>query len=157
MRRGYFLLIVIALGLFQSTYLNYFRVFGVKPDLLLISVVIASLYYDWQWGLFFSICAGLFKDILGVNIFGINTVLFVAWNIAIMQLAKKITLDAFPMRTLLVLIAVILNDVITRLVLISRGYFITPGIFLRIILLESVYTASVWLLLFKAIRPVLYH
>ena len=155
MRRVYFLLIVIALGVLQSAYLNYLGVFGVKPDLLLISMVIASFYFDWRWSLFFSISAGLFKDIAGVHIFGTNTVLFAAWNIVIIQLSKKIALDSFIMRTLLISLLAILNGVITRLILISSSSFISLGVFLRIILLDAIYTASVWPLVFKAVKPLL--
>ncbi|TRZ96373.1 rod shape-determining protein MreD [bacterium] len=155
MKRAYFLLILIAFGLLQSTLLNYLRVFGVKPDILLISVVIASLYFDWGWGLFFSISAGLIKDILGVYPLGINTALFTIWSIVIMQLVKKINLDYRGIRTLLIFTVAILNDIITSLILISGGSFVPLWIFLRISLLSAVYTASVWPLIFKAVKSVL--
>jgi rod shape-determining protein MreD len=155
MKRAYFLFVLIVFGLLQSTLLNYVRVFAVKPDILLINVVIASLYFDWGWGLFFSISAGLIKDIFVTYPFGINTVLFTAWSVVIMQLVKKITLDSRAIRTLLIFTVALLNDTITSLILISGGSFIPLGIFLRISLLGAVYTASVWPLIFKIVRPLL--
>jgi len=155
MKRVYFLLVLVVFGLFQSTFLSYLRVFGVKPDILLISAVIASLYFGWGWGLFFSISAGLIKDVLGGYLFGINTALFTAWSIVILQLAKNITLDSGGVRTLVIFIITLLNNLITGLILICGGSFIPLGIFLRISLLGAVYTAAVWPLILKAVRPVL--
>jgi len=153
MNRSYFFFFIIALGLLQSTFLNYAKVFEVTPDLLLIAVILASLYFGWRWSMFFSICAGLSKDISGLHFLGINTLLFIAWNIIIVQLARKITLDSFEARVLLVLVVAFLNSIITRLILICNGFFIPLGISLRIILLGTVYTTAVCPLIFKLFKP----
>jgi len=155
MRRSYFFFFIIALGLVQSTFLNYFQVFGAKPDLFLITIVLASLYFDWRWSMFFSICAGLSKDISGLHFLGINTLLFIVWNITIVQLARKIALDSFEARLLLILVVAFLNNIITRLILIYNGSFVPLGISLRIVILGTIYTTAVCPLILKLVKPTL--
>jgi di/tricarboxylate transporter len=50
MRREIFLAIIFIFCLFQATLLDYFKIFGVKPDILLISLVLASLSFDLNGG-----------------------------------------------------------------------------------------------------------
>lgn len=143
MKNWIFFLIIIALGMLQVTILNYFKIFGVGPDLLLISVVIASLFFEFKWAFVLSVFAGLFKDIFGANIFGINTLLFPLWSFLIVRLNKEITIDYNFIRIVLVFIVSLLHNTITGLILIYSGNLIPLGLFLRIVSLQSIYTALV--------------
>ncbi len=71
----YFLIMVLAASLIQVSVINDFRLFLVKPDLPLVTVVIASLYFTRNPAIGFSILAGFLKDIFGVGTF--NIILFV--------------------------------------------------------------------------------
>jgi len=143
MRNWIFFLIVIVLGLLQATILNYFKVFGAGPDLLLITVVVASLVFEFRWAFVLSVFAGLFKDVFGTNVFGINTLLFPLWSFLIVRLNKEITLDYNFIRMVLAFIVSILHNTITGLTLIYSGNLIPLGLFLRIVFIQSVYTAVV--------------
>jgi len=143
MKNWIFFLIIIVLGMLQVTILNYFKIFGVGPDLLLISVVIASLFFEFKWAFVLSVFAGLFKDIFGANIFGINTLLFPLWSFLIVRLNKEITIDYNFIRIALVFIVSLLHNTITGLILIYSGNLIPLGLFLRIVSLQSIYTALV--------------
>ncbi len=105
--------------------------------------------------MFFSICAGLSKDISGLHFLGINTLLFIVWNITIVQLARKIALDSFEARLLLILVVAFLNNIITRLILIYNGSFVPLGISLRIVILGTIYTTAVCPLILKLVKPTL--
>lgn len=149
MKKLIFTVTVIVSALLQTTILNYVRIFNVKPDLLLISVIIASLSFAPVWAISLSIFAGILKDIFSVNVFGINTLLFFLWSLSIIKLSRKITFDNNYIRLALMSIIAILNNIIMRLLFLFLGNFISWGIFLRIMLIESLYTALTLSLILK--------
>lgn len=155
MKKLFFFVLILILGLVQATILNYFRIFFVKPDFLLISIVIASLYFAPCWAITFSIFAGFLKDILGKGSFGINTILFLIWSFLIIKLAKKVSIDHNISRAVLILIVVFLNDLLIRLIFLSSGTFITLVVFFKVMFLESFYTVLVSPLVFKVIYPLI--
>lgn len=156
MRNWLFLPIIVVLGILQVTILDYFGIFGVKPDLLLISVVILSLFsLRLKWILFLSIFVGILKDLLGVNAFGINTLLLPLWSFLIIKLSKKITIDNNFIFATVVFIITVFNDIITTLIFLFLGNLVQWGIFLRITFLGSLYTAFVSPLIFKFIKQVI--
>jgi rod shape-determining protein MreD len=146
------LLIVIILAILQVTILNHLRIFSVKPDLLLIAVVLTALSLELKQALFFSILAGIFKDIFSINAFGVNTVLFPIWSFLIIKLSKEVSIEDNPAFAVLVFITVVFNDIAARLINLTLGNFIPLGIFLRVAFLESLYTALVSSLAFRFIR-----
>ncbi len=148
-RKLSFFLFIIALGLLQTAVFDYFKFFGIKPDLLLISAVIASLYFELRWAFCFGITAGIFKDIFSVKPIGVNSLLFPVWIFLVIKLSKEISLDNIFIRVALIFIVVAVNNMIARLILLFFGDFMPVGIFLRITFLESLYTAIVSFLIFR--------
>ena len=150
MRKRFFLLTIVILALLQVTILNYFKIFGVKPDLLLIGAVVAGLFSsDLKGVLFLSVFCGILKDALSTNAFGINTLLFPLWGFLALRLSKKISIDNNLIRAALIFIISVFNFVTARLIFLFFGSTIPMGIFLRIVFLESLYTALVSPLVFK--------
>lgn len=154
MRKFVFLVIVLLLGLLQVTILDWIKLFNLKPDLLLISVVIAALFFNLRWALFFSLFAGIFKDAFATLPFGINTFLFVLWALCIVRLSRQISLEENLLRLVLIFVIALLQNIITGLALVYSGNFIALGIFLRIVLLGSLYTAVAFALVSRIIKPV---
>jgi rod shape-determining protein MreD len=136
------------------TVLDSFKVFGIKPDLLIIAVVIASLIFNLKSALFLSASAGLFKDAFSASLGGINILLFVLWSFLIAKLSREITMDDNLIRAGLVLIIAILHNVICGAALAYSGNAVPLGIFLRIVFVASIYTGLVSLLAFKALKPI---
>lgn len=150
MRREFFLILIFALSLFQLTILDYFKVFGAKPDFLLVATVMASLFFPFRWAIFFSLLCGILKDAFNVTPFGIYTLLFPLWSITIIKLSKEIALDNSHIYVALIAGIVIVDAVIIRFILLFFGSAVASlGIFLRLSLLESIYTALISPLLFK--------
>jgi rod shape-determining protein MreD len=147
-----FIAIIIIFGLLQTTILNYINIFNVKPDLLLISVIIASLFFEPGWAIFLSIFSGILKDIFSVNAFGMYTTLFFIWSFLIIKLSRKISFDNDYIKLALLSIVAILNNIIIRLIFLFLGNFISWGIFSRITLIESLYTAIIFPLALKFVR-----
>ncbi len=153
MRNLIFLVIIVILGLFQVTFLDYIRLFNVKPDLLLLCMVLSSLFLNFKWAFALGISCGVLKDILSAKTFGLNTLVFSLWILLIIKLSKKITLDNIFIRVALIFLISLVNNVIERLFLLSFGNSIPLGISLRIIFLEPIYTSFVSFLIFRYINP----
>ncbi len=110
-KRIFFIIVFICVAL-EVTFLNYFKIFSVKPDLSLIAVVFASLYFDLKWALILSIFVGLLKDTFSLNPFGIYTPLFALYSLLIARLSRKISLENNLILMVLVFIIVIFNNLL---------------------------------------------
>jgi rod shape-determining protein MreD len=142
-------LFLVAFALLQGTLLDLFKIFNVKPDLLLISSVIASLYFPFGLALAISLFSGMLKDALGTSAFGVNTLLFPLWTLLIFKLNNQIPLDFFPIRLFLMFVVSLFQAVASGLILISMGSFIPAGIFSRIVFVQAVYSALLFPALLK--------
>jgi len=149
-----FIFIIIVFALFQTTILYYINIFNAKPDLLLISMLVASLFFKLKSAIFLSIFAGILKDVLSVNTFGINTLLFPLWSILIIRLSKEISLDNNYIRMALIFIIANLHDIITIAILSFLGNIIYWRPFLRIAFIGSLYTTFVLSVILRIIRLV---
>lgn len=149
MKNWVFLFFIFAVGFCQATILNYIRLFGVKPDMLLCCVILAGVFFNRQWAFIFSLSAGLIKDIFGLETFGLNLFLFYGWIYLIVSLSRKISIDDSLVLSVFGFVVVFLNDIVIRFIYLSFGRDIPFGVFLRITFIESVYTALVLLLLIK--------
>lgn len=149
MRIFFFVLIIIVLAILQATVLDLFKIFNVKPDLLLICVVTASLFFEPKQALIASVVSGIFKDIFYTAPFGSNTILFLLWNLLIAGLSKKISIDYDLIRISLMFIISLFNNVVTGLIIFYLGSFIPLGVFLRNVILGAMYTTAVFFPLLK--------
>lgn len=143
---------ICIIGLLQFTLLDHARVFCIKPDLLLAGMVLVSLYLKKWWGVSLSIFAGALKDIFSINALGINSALFFLWSLLLVKLSRKISIDNGFVFMATISIITALNSIIMRLIFLYLGKPISPGIFARIMILESVYTGLVSLLYFRAVK-----
>ena len=66
-----FLALVIALAV-HMTVLDHLKVFGAKPDLMLLLTIFFSLFLGARRGLETGIMAGFLKDIFSFDVFGVN-------------------------------------------------------------------------------------
>lgn len=151
-KKPIYFLIILILSVVELSLLDYFKFFHAKPNLLLIAVIVYSLLFAFElkWALGLALFAGFLKDTFSLGSFGINTFLFPLWSFLVIRVSKKIPLDKGIIRVLLVFIVVLLNNIASRLVFSYLGNLIGVGMFLRKGLLESLYTACVSPLLFKA-------
>lgn len=149
MKNLLFSFILIACLWVQLTFVDYFKIFGIKPDLILAGVIIANLILEFRWALLLSLCAGVLKDSFETGALGINTLTFVLWGILIRKSLSKVSLYNDALRSILALIIAVFHNIITGLLLIYAGKEVSLGHFLRITFLASLYTVLIFLLLFK--------
>lgn len=156
-KKWIFFILIFILTLFEVTTLDSFKIFNVKPNLILIGVVIISLFLDLKWVMSLSLFAGISKDIFSLNSFGTHTLLFPLYSLAIIELSKKIPLDNNILRCGLLFILMVINDVVIRIIFIFLGRSVAPlGIFLRITFLETIYTTALLPLVIKVTKPEVY-
>jgi rod shape-determining protein MreD len=156
MRSRNFIFIIFIFALVQVTFLDYLKVFGVKPDLFLISVVIAAIYFTPTEALLISLFSGVLKDVFSINTFGINTFIFAILCFMLVRLSKEVTLDSVPAAGTVTFLAILICALFLRLVSLYSDNFIPLLVFLRISFLEAMYTALIFPLVFKITRKVIY-
>lgn len=135
------ILLIYFFSLLQATILNNFRFFGIKPDLLLVVIVILSVFLEWRWVLFYSLFAGILKDAFCFEPFGVNTVLFPLISYLVYKVSRKISVEDIYALMVVVFAAVILNNSIIRVIFVFSAKIIPSGIFTRGIFIESLYSA----------------
>lgn len=144
-----FPILIIILAFVQVVFLEYVKVFNVKPDLLLISAVIASFIFRGRYSLALVLFAGLIKDIFGSNSYGINILLFSLWYFLIVILSRQITMDNSIIRLALIFIISIFHNLISGLMLFYLGKPLAVGIFIRTIIFASIYTTTIFPLIYN--------
>jgi len=149
MRVSTFLVITLILGVLQVVFPDYLKVFGIKPDFLLAAVVMAGLFFQMRRAVIFGVSIGIFKDIFSLNAFGLNILLFGLWAYLAAKISRKISIEDNITRTLLVFVIALFENIASGLSIVYSGSLIPFGIFLRIVILGSLYTALPFALIFK--------
>ncbi len=152
MKKSLVLATVFLVCLLQLTVVNHFKIFSVKPDLILIGIVTAGLFSDLKFALALSFVAGAFKDIYAGFPFAINAVLMPLWTFLVINLARRVSIDINLTRALLVFVIAALNSLAMTIFFWYVGNYVSFGIFMRILFLGSLYTALVSLLVFKLLK-----
>lgn len=149
MKKLFFLLIIIILATLGLNWPNFLSFFYCKPDLLLIFMVALVFYTDFKTALIFGILAGLVKDVFLSQTPAINTICFSIWSYSVYRLSRQISTEEDYVRLAVVLVVALLNNLIIGLQSVATGNIIPPGIFLRNLIIVSVYTTALSPLLFK--------
>ncbi|MBM3243224.1 MAG: rod shape-determining protein MreD [Candidatus Omnitrophica bacterium] len=136
-------------ALIQVTLLDYFKLFGVKPDLLLIAVFLGCLFLDFKRAMFLAISTGFFKDIFSFRFFGFNTVLFALWVLLLNHLMRRVSIEDNLSRTVVIFTVALLSNVIAGLALLYLGAHLPVGGFLRIVIISPIYTVLIFSLIIK--------
>jgi rod shape-determining protein MreD len=135
------LIITLALGLLQVTFLDQFKVFGIEPDFFLTTVVIAGLFFEIRLAVVFGACIGFFKDIFSLGTFGWDILLFSLWAFLTVKISRKVAIEDNITRTLLLFVIALMQNIAVGLSSGLSGSSIPFGIFLRVVFLSALYTA----------------
>lgn len=154
MKNLFFFLSIAALALLQLAWPPALNFFYCKPDFLLVISVALVFYLDYKTALVFALLAGLLKDAFLIQPFAVNALLFGIWSYAAYRLNRQISTEHSYIRAAVVLIAALLNNIITGLLIINNGGLIPPGIFLRNLIISSAYTAALSPLVFRLLKKI---
>jgi rod shape-determining protein MreD len=151
-RKNNFILLMFLFALLQVTLLPHLRFFGTKPDLFMICVVVSSLYFDVESALLMSLLCGILKDIFSINVFGLNTFLMPVFSFLLMKVSRKLALDDTPVLCAAIFFTAFLYAIASKIALGYLGTVVPFWAFLRISLVESLYTAVIFPLVFRLIK-----
>lgn len=95
---------ILALALILDlTLLDHIKIFGVKPDLVLISVVFFGLFLGRRMGIETGFVAGFLKDIFALDYFGINAFVIALTGLIAGILGAKFSRESRRTQVLLVI------------------------------------------------------
>ncbi|PIQ86759.1 MAG: hypothetical protein COV73_04230 [Candidatus Omnitrophica bacterium CG11_big_fil_rev_8_21_14_0_20_43_6] len=154
MKKLFFSLAIVILGTLGLNWPSFLNFFQCKPDLLLIFTVGLVFYTDFKTAFLFGILAGLVKDVFLPWHFAINTVCFGTWSYCVYRLSGQITIEEDYVRWGIILVAALLNNFIIGLQSVTTGNIMPPGIFLRNLIIVSVYTTLLSPLVFKLTKKI---
>ncbi len=98
LKKGFSLIFLLFIAFIQVTILKRIELYGVQPDILLLSAVFFALLPKERGkidSLIFALLAGLLKDIFSEDILGINASSFVILILLIEHYRQKIYIEHF--------------------------------------------------------------
>lgn len=133
----------ILLSSLQPTLLNYIKIYGIKPNLILIFIVLIAFFEGKKDGAAVGAVFGLFFDLLVGKIVGLHAILYMylgsLFGIASEKFLKKPTLIIAVPVVLLVSLLTGCAEYVFRILNIAQFSF--KYAFLGILLPEAVYSA----------------
>lgn len=147
---------IILLCTIQSTLLQYVKIFGVKPNLVLIYVVCVALLRGYTEGAIIGAFSGLFLDVLGGRSLGLYTLVGMYLGLAVGSINKRI----FRENILIVIFFTLIFSIAYEFSVFLLGSFL-PSVFDRtvdplnilyalkqIILPEAIYNSIISIFIF---------
>ena len=156
-KAGLIMLIVLlffVIYFLQSNFFNWFTIYGVKPNLFVILVLIIGLFMGRQYGLCFGIGLGLIMDFLiGRNI-GVSSVMLGIVGLIGGYIDKNFSKDSrITVMTVVALTTIIfeLGQYIMQSAILS--YELSEiNIFAKILLIEMIYNIVLTIILYPLIK-----
>ncbi|MFC1658085.1 rod shape-determining protein MreD [Candidatus Omnitrophota bacterium] len=139
-RQIYALSILLVAALLQSTLFNYFRILNVKPDVILAALIMLIPFFSSGWSFALAFISGVFRDIFSLLPFGFNVFLCILWVILARQVFRRLSFENKLIRNCLLCLVVVLNNLILQSLFFILDKPLSLGIFLRILVLESIFT-----------------
>jgi rod shape-determining protein MreD len=150
MKKWHYFALIFSCLLLQLTFLRYFAFFAVKPNLILIALVISCLTLNWRWAIILGAFAGFTKQLLSINTIPLDVFFYPLVCFLVVRISRKVSFENNLLRMALVAAAVLLESIVTRAIVLS-GTHVPFGIFLRTVFLEEFMSLLVTPILIKII------
>lgn len=132
----------------QATALNYFVLFGVKPDLLLICVIYFGFYFEKKTSIKIAILAGAFKDITTTALLGSNVFAFCLCALFLAHFGNHFYKNRVPTRILLGSLLYCAAGFVVFIINYAKDIYICAPVYFWVIFKTSLYTGCVLPILF---------
>ncbi|GBG56467.1 rod shape-determining protein MreD [Sporomusaceae bacterium FL31] len=142
-------IIVIAALIIQATVMPLLAFQGVQPDLLLIVVVSSSLLLGKDQGVSIGFFSGLLQDLVGGNIFGLNTLSKLITGYLFGMAERKVFKEHILLPVLAMVVATFCNSAISFILLLLLGY--------KIELMSAIINTVIPLLMYNVIVAIPVH
>jgi len=141
-RSAYFGMIIL-FAVLQVGPAEGLKLFGVKPDLLMLAALMAAVFFSSGWASVYAVTSGLIKDSFAGPFSGLPCVVtFTVWALAARGISRRIAIDKWWLRFLLVFCLVNLNNLTVRVwSLLSGESVVRLYVFMKVSFLESALTA----------------
>ncbi|MHB8156769.1 MAG: rod shape-determining protein MreD [Desulfocucumaceae bacterium] len=142
--RLFFLLVIMGVAVFlQVTLINFFPIYGVKPDLILMLVVFNSFLRGRRWGALSGFLGGILEDMAIGSYIGMNALSLMAVGYLVGLTESKLYKDSSIIIVFLVLISSFAAQVGNYILLSFMEVYVPPGVALFwVIIPTAAYTAA---------------
>ncbi len=135
--------LIIAAALFAHiTVLNNVRIWGIKPDLILLSVIFFAIFFGPRAGLETGLVCGLLMDTFTFDIFGVNTVVLGITGLTTGILNKRFLKESRMTRLMLIFSFTVFSMLTHYAILSALSKY--PSLGLTDYLLSSVIPAGIY-------------
>lgn len=150
--RTFALLLLIAVALLlEQTVLNFLRVAGVKPDLVLLLVVFNGILKGPRKGAFWGFVAGLIEDFVCGHYIGLNAISKLAASCLSGLVEFRVYKESAVTAAAVVWAASLVSGGLVYLLLLTLGVIVAPAdAFLRVLLPVAIYNALLSLLFYRS-------
>ncbi|MBN2260343.1 MAG: rod shape-determining protein MreD [Clostridiales bacterium] len=100
MKKRYLFILALLIFLLQTTFFQLFRIMGVVPNLLLISIVISVLILDNREGIYLAVFFGLLQDIFASKAIGISILIYLIISLVLYSI-KEVFLSDYKLSAIL--------------------------------------------------------
>ncbi|MFA4988990.1 MAG: rod shape-determining protein MreD [Candidatus Omnitrophota bacterium] len=145
MKKLFLALVLIALATIQLNWPSFLVFFNNRPDLLLAFAIASAFRFNFRTALLLGLVSGLLKDAFLPSAVAVNTFTFGIWVYLVFRLSSQISTDNDYVRLAVMLIVALLNNLVLGFHVLGAGSYLPAGIFLRNLVLSSIYTGAVFI------------
>ena len=152
----YVILLLLLVFLFQLYIVNTRELFGIKPNIILISVTVVSIWFGIYVGTFYSFFVGLLMDVMYMNSYGFFTISYTIVGIIIGLINSNYIRENKISLVYLTFISTTVFE-ITQYIeyLFITGTYSNLLYFIKQVLLSSVLNVIIVYVLYGAIRRII--
>lgn len=143
--KGLALLIIFVL---QSTLLSFIEIKGVKPDILLIVIVIFSVFGGSLEGSIYGLIGGILQDIFFGHAVGFNMLIYMLIGFIFGEISKNLFKEKFVTVMSMVVLATFIKHVIYILLMVIMDSLVPLSPLIFAILIEAFYNAIISYIIF---------
>ncbi|HBT20406.1 MAG TPA: rod shape-determining protein MreD [Peptococcaceae bacterium] len=125
-RLAFYGILFLASVVLQSTLFHFFKICGVKPDLILLIVIISSFFRGEKFGAALGFVYGIFEDLIVGRYIGIQALTKMATGYAVGILGKKLFHDNLISPTIAAFIGSLIHGFLYIIVLFCLGFYSNP-------------------------------
>ncbi|BEP29927.1 rod shape-determining protein MreD [Helicovermis profundi] len=156
MKSKYVILISIFVFLIQSTILQFFRIYGIIPNISLVMIVTFTLIYGKKEGYIFAIGVGILQDVFLSKALSINLIIYTSIVFIISLFYEKLFKDNFLTPIITIIFATFIYHIMFLLFMYLIGASINDLDFYKIILGEGIENIVIITFIYGKIFPRVY-
>ncbi|MGA1868770.1 MAG: rod shape-determining protein MreD [bacterium] len=147
----YFLAIILLIIIIQTTHFDFWSIYSIKPDLILLTTCLFGLLHGSIPGVTFGFSLGFIQDVFSNSLFGAQSFSKALWGYASGQSVLKLD-PQYPMVQLMLIFTFSLGDAfliyILHMLFIGSAHFSNTRIFLFRTFGQIAYNLAIWPLVY---------